>query len=317
VPRYIAGRIWQAIIVVFGVTIVVFVLQHLIASGPSLARAILGPRANPVSIRAYVAANGLDRSLPVQYWDFLWPLLHGNLGYSYRLNRSVDSVLARDIPNDLVVVGGGLAVAVAIAIPLGIAQAVRRGRVFDHVATVLLFILYAMPSFWLGLVLIELFAVKYSILPAEAPQGSIGQVLSHPSGLVLPILTMTLVSCALFSRYMRAAAIETLSEDYVRLTARAKGLPQRRVVAHHLLRNSASSMLTLVGLSLPAILTWGVLVEYVFNFPGTGLTFYNAAVSSDYALESGIAFLVGVATVVGSLVADILYAVADPRVSYG
>ncbi len=301
--------------VVLGVTVITFILQHLIASGAKLARAILGPRATALSIHAYITEYGLNRSLVAQYWAFLWQLLHGNLGYSYKLNQPVNAILGRDIPNDLVLVGVGLALGIVMAVPLGIMQAVHRGKAIDHLATSVSFLLYAMPTFWLGIVLIEIFAVNNPILPAEAPQGSITQILQHPEGLVLPIATLTLANFALYSRYMRGAAIQTLADDYIR-TAYAKGLPQHQVLMRHLLRNSAAAIATLIGLSFPAIFTWGLVVEYVFNFPGTGLAFYNAAVTADYPLELGITVVVGVATVLGSLVADLTYAVLDPRIRY-
>jgi peptide/nickel transport system permease protein len=309
---YIVRRLGHGIIVLIGVTIVAFVLQHVIASGITLARAMLGPHATPVSIRAFVQEYGLDKPLPVQYWSFVWQLLHGTLGYSYKLNQSVDSILAQDLPNDLLLIGTALFLAVIIAVPLGIVQASRRGKLFDQTATGVSFFLYAMPSFWLGLLLIQFLAVDSPIFPPEAPQsGSILDV----RALVLPIATMTLVSYALFSRYMRSSAIDTLASDYIR-TARAKGASQFRVLTRHTLRNSFATMVTLIGLSLPGVLTWGVTVEYIFNYPGTGLTFFNAATTDDYPLELGIIVLVGFVTVLGSLLADIAYAVLDPRIRY-
>jgi peptide/nickel transport system permease protein len=309
---YVIRRLLHSVVVVLGVTVVTFLLQHAVASGTTLARAMLGPRATALSIQAFVRQYGLNQSIPEQYWKFLWLLLHGNLGYSYKLNQSVDSILRRDLPNDLLLVGVALVIAVVIAIPLGIAQASRRGRWFDHGATAVSFLLYSMPSFWLGLLLIQFLAVNNSIFPAEAPQGN---SLGNLKALVLPIATMTLVSYALFSRYMRSSAIDTLACDFIR-TARAKGASKMRVLVRHALRNSLAAVVTLIGLSLPAVLTWGVVVEYVFNYPGTGLSFYNAAVTDDYPLELGIIVLVGVATVLGSLLADIAYAVLDPRVRY-
>jgi peptide/nickel transport system permease protein len=152
--------------------------------------------------------------------------------------------------------------------------------------------------------------------PPEAPQAAtVGGLLADPRALVLPVLTLTLVNVALFSRYMRSAAIATLAEDYVRV-ARAKGLPARLVLSRHVLRNSLIAVTTLVGLSFPAVLTSGLIVEYVFNVPGVGLTYYTAAVNADYPVELGIAVIVGIVTVLGNLLADIAYAVLDPRVRY-
>ena len=312
---YTLRRLGQAAIVVLGVTVLVFLLEHLIPG--SLARAILGPRASGVEIAAFNRANGLDRPVVAQYLTFLSHLLHGNLGYSYRLNQSVDSLVVHQLPNDLILVGIALALALLIAIPLGVAQAVRRNRALDHVATGAAFLLYSMPSYWLGLLLIAGLTISFHVFPAEAPQAaSAGGVLADPRALVLPVVTLTLVNVALFSRYMRSAAVDTLAQEYVRV-ARSKGLPARVILTRHVLRNSLVPVVTLLGLSIPAVLTTGLVVEYVFNFPGLGLTYFNAAVNADYPLELGITVIVGIATVLGSLLADLAYAVLDPRVRYG
>ena len=312
---YTLRRLAQAVIVLLGLTVLVFVLEHMIPG--SLARAILGPRASAGEIATFDRVNGLDRSVVSQYLTFLSHLLHGNLGYSYRLNQSVDSLVVHELPNDLILVGIALFFALAIAIPLGIAQAVRRNRALDHVATGISFLLYSMPSYWLGLLLIATFAIGVHVFPPEAPQAaSPAGVLADPRALVLPVITLTLVNVALFGRYMRSAAVDTLAQDYVRV-ARSKGLPQRAVLLRHVLRNSLAPVVTLLGLSVPAVLTTGLVVEYVFNFPGLGLTYFNAAVNADYPVELGITVIVGIATVLGSLLADLAYAVLDPRVRYG
>lgn len=311
---YIARRAAQAVIVVLGVTAVTFILEHLIPG--SLAKAILGTRASGAEIAAFDRANGLDHPLVVQYLAFLGRLARGNLGYSYRLNQSVDSLVLHQLPNDVLLVGTALVLALAVAIPLGIAQAVHRNRAIDHVATSAAFALYSMPSYWLAILLVAGLSIGLHAFPPEAPQsGTVGGLLADPRALVLPVLTLTLVNVALFSRYMRSAAIATLAEDYVRV-ARAKGLPRRLVLSRHVLRNSLIAVTTLVGLSFPAVLTSGLIVEYVFNVPGVGLTYYTAAVNADYPVELGIAVLVGIVTVAGNLLADIAYAVLDPRVRY-
>jgi peptide/nickel transport system permease protein len=314
VAGYLLRRIAQAVIVVLGVTAVTFILEHLIPG--SLARAILGTRASGAEIAAFNRANGLDRPLIEQYLVFLGRLARGNLGYSYRLNQSVDSLVVHQLPNDLVLVGTALALALAIAIPLGVVQAVHRNRAVDHAATSAAFALYSMPSYWLAILLIAGLSIAVHAFPPEAPQATtVGGLLADPRALVLPVLTLTLVNVALFSRYMRSAAIATLAEDYVRV-ARAKGLPTRLVLSRHVVRNSLISVTTLVGLSFPAVLTTGLIVEYVFNVPGVGLTYYTAAVNADYPVELGITVLVGTATVLGNLLADIAYAALDPRVRY-
>ncbi len=311
---YIIRRIGQAIIVIVGVTLIVFILRHLLPG--NIARAILGIRATPEAVAAFNSQNGLNHPLPLQYVTFLGQLIRGNLGYSFKQNMSVDSIVVHDLPNDLVLVGVSLVLALLIAIPVGIVQAVRRNKLTDYTATGISFILYSMPAYLLGLLLIAFFAVNLRVLPAEAPQAStIGGVLSDPAGLVLPIATLTLVTFALFSRYMRSSAIDTLTQDYIR-TARAKGLRQSAILYRHLLRNSLIPIATLVGISLPGILTFGLIIEQLFNFPGIGLAYFNAAVNGDYPVVFGITVLVAVATVLGNLIADVAYAVLDPRVRY-
>ena len=311
---YILRRIGQAVIVLLGVTILVFILQHLLPG--SIARAIIGPRASAAQLAAFNREYGLDRALPVQYFSFLNQVVHGNLGYSFKQNTSVDAIVLHDLPNDIVLVGTSLVLALLIAIPLGIAQAVRRNKLTDYTATGVSFLLYSMPAYLLGLLLISVFAVNLRLLPAEAPQEpTITGVLSDPAGLVLPIATLTLVTCALFSRYMRSSAIESLAQDYIR-TARAKGLGQFAILSRHLLRNSLIPVVTLVGISLPGILTFGLIVEELFNFPGIGLAYFNAAVNGDYPVVFGVTVLVALATVAGNLFADVAYAILDPRVRY-
>ena len=311
---YILRRIGQAVIVLLGVTILVFILRHLLPG--SIARAIIGPRASAAQLAAFNREYGLDRALPVQYFSFLNQVVHGNLGYSFKQNTSVDAIVLHDLPNDILLVGTSLVLALLIAIPLGIAQAVRRNKLTDYTATGVSFLLYSMPSYLLGLLLISVFAVNLRLLPAEAPQEpTITGVLSDPAGLVLPIATLTLVTCALFSRYMRSSAIESLAQDYIR-TARAKGLGQFAILSRHLLRNSLIPVDTLVGISLPGILTFGLIVEELFNFPGVGLAYFNAAVNGDYPVVFGVTVLVALATVAGNLFADIAYAILDPRVRY-
>ena len=311
---YIIRRIGQAIIVILGVTVIVFILRHLLPG--SVARAILGPKATPLAISVFNSQNGLNRPLPLQYVAFLNQLIHGNLGFSFKQNMTVDAIVIHDLPNDTLLVGVSLVLALLIAIPVGVMQAVRRNKIADYAATGIAFILYSMPSYLLGLLLFAFVAVNLRVLPAEAPQApTIIGVLADPVALVLPIATLTLVTCALFSRYMRSSAIENLAQDYIR-TARAKGLRQGAILYRHLLRNSLIPVATLVGISMPGILTFGLIIEQLFNFPGIGLAYFNAAVNGDYPVVFGVTVLVALLTVVGNLLADLAYAVLDPRVRY-
>lgn len=314
--NFLLRRLLQAVIVILGVTLIAFILQNLIATGPALARAIIGPKATNAQIQAFIDQYGLNRSVLAQYATYLSRLVRGDLGYSYKLNEPVTTIISYELPKDAFLVGVALVLALLIAIPLGIWQAVRRNGVVDHAGTAFAFLFYSMPAYWLALLLISAFAVTWRVLPAEAPQGTtLGAMLASPAGLVLPILSLTLVNYALFSRYMRSSATETLAQDYIR-TATAKGASQIRVLRRHLLRNSLGPVTTMVGLSLPGILTAGVVIEYVFNIQGVGLSFFTAAATSDYPVELGITVLVGLVTVLGNLFADVMYAILDPRVRY-
>ncbi len=310
---FIIRRLGQAIVVTIGVTLIVFGLLHALPG--SLARDILGNRALPSQIEAFNHTNGLDKPVFVQYLDFLNKLIHGNLGYSYKFNRSVDSLLAVDLPKDLVLGGLSLIISLLIAIPVGIAQAVKRNSAVDYVGTGVSFVLYSMPQYAIALLLIQFLSISFHVFPAEAPQWIRLGMFSHPKALVLPVASLTLVTYAAFSRYMRSSAIDTLAQDYIR-TARAKGLPERLVLMRHLVRNSLISVVTLVGLSIPLILTGTLIIEQVFNWPGAGLEYYTAALQNDYEVMLGITVLVGVVTVVGNLMADIGYAILDPRIRY-
>jgi peptide/nickel transport system permease protein len=311
---YIIRRLGQAILVTLGVTVITFALLHALPG--SLARDILGNRATPQEITQFNQQNALDKPIYTQYWYFLKKLTHGNLGYSYQFNRSTDSLLASELPKDLFLGGISLILSLVIAIPVGVAQAVKRNGVVDYAGTGVSFLLYSMPQYAIALLLIQFLSISFHVFPSEAPQAtSLGGMLGDPSALVLPVASLTLVTYAQFSRYMRSSAIDTLAQDYMR-TARAKGLPERLVLWRHLLRNSMITVVTLVGLSIPYILTGTLIIEQVFNFPGAGLEYYNATLRNDYEVMLGITVLVGVITVVGNLVADIGYAVLDPRIRY-
>lgn len=206
--------------------------------------------------------------------------------------------------------------ALIVAIPLGLLQAIRRNKPVDYVLTGVSFIGYSMPTFWLGILLILLLAVNLHVLPPGGPQGAtVGAVLSDPAAMVLPVVTLAAGTVALFSRFMRSSAIEVMVQDYVR-TAKAKGIGPTRVIVRHVLRNSITPIITIVGLSLPAAVSGAMITESVFNYPGMGLLFWTAATTHDYPVLLGFTIVVAIATVIGSLLADVLYAVADPRVRY-
>ncbi len=312
---YIIRRVLQAILITIGVTLIVFILLHVIPGG-GVARAILGPRANAQQIAAFNHENGLDQPLPVQYLTYLWQLAHGNFGFSYKLNQSVGSLLVQYLPKTLLLLGLAYAVSVIVAVPLGIYQAVRRNKIDDYVLTGASFVFYSMPVFWLGIILIVIFSGALHLLPSEGPQGAyVTDDFDQLSSLILPVATLALVTIASFSRYMRSSTLENMVQDYVR-TAKAKGASNSRVLFVHVLRNAMIPILTLIGLSVGYVFSGALITEALFNYPGMGYIFWNAALTQDYPIILGVIVVTGFATVLGSLMADIMYAIADPRVRY-
>lgn len=312
---YLLRRVGQAIIVVLGVTFLVFILSRVIPGGE--ARAALGPRALPQEIAQFNRVNGFNLPLWDQFYQYLRNLLESfNLGYSYHYNQSVKALISERLPKTLVLVGIATVFALIVAIPLGVLQVVRRNKPVDYVLTGLSFIGYSAPAFLLGTLLILYFAIDLRWFSVEAPQGAtVGAILSDPRGLVLPVLTLSALTIAAFSRYMRSSMMEAMTQDYIR-TARAKGARAWRVLFRHALRNALIPIVTLIGLSFPGIVGGALITETVFNFPGMGLLTTQAALQTDVPILLGTTFVASLATVAGSLIADILYAVVDPRVRY-
>jgi peptide/nickel transport system permease protein len=311
VTAYVIRRVLQAIVILFGVSLITFIMIHLLPGGP---RAMLGIKATPPQVHAFLVANGYNKPIWTQYVAYIGHILSGNFGYSYPNNETVLLLLEQNLPKSALLVGLSAAASLIVAVPLGLFQALRRNTPEDYVLTAGAFVGYSMPLFWLGTLLILIFAVNTHVLLPEGPQGStVGTLLNQPRALVLPVATLTIVTVALWSRYMRSSAVDNLVQDYIR-TARAKGASEARVLFGHLLRNALLPIITLIGLSLPAVLSGEVITESVFNYPGMGLLFWNAATTHDYPVLMGVTIVVGAAVVIGSLLADILYAVVDPRV---
>jgi peptide/nickel transport system permease protein len=311
---FLIRRVLQSLLVIFLVSVFTLFLVHLFPGGPI--RALLGPRATPQQIAHYNQLYGFDKPFYVQYLKWVGQLLHGNLGFSTKLNQSVTSLIAQDLPKTFVLVALGIIVSLAFGIPLGLYQAVKRYTAGDYILTGVSFLGYATPPFFVGLLLIQWFAIDIPLFPPFAPQAtSIGGVLSQPRALVLPVLAFSFVAYALWSRYMRSSVMDNLVQDYVR-TARAKGASERRVLWGHVFRNSLMSIVTLLGLALPVLVVGAIFIEVVFNYPGMGLAFYNAALQVDYQVLLGFTLIVTLATIVGNLLADITYAILDPRVRY-
>jgi peptide/nickel transport system permease protein len=312
---FLVRRIAQAVVVVLLVTVITFILLRAIPG--NVAVAILGPSGfrNPALLAAFNREYGFDKPWFDQYLMWLGHLLHGNLGFSWTLDQSVSSELGQHLPKTIILVGLSIILALVVAVPVGLWQAAQRNRLVDYAFTGFSFLFYAAPSFFVGTVLILVFSVKLHIFGPEGPQGGLVSDLTDWRDMTLPVVTLALITMALFSRYMRSAVLDNISQDYVR-TARAKGASQRRVLWRHVLRNSLIPIATLLGLALPAILGGALITESVFNYPGMGYMFFKAAQQQDYPTLLGFIIVVAIAVVVGSLLADIAYAILDPRVRY-
>jgi peptide/nickel transport system permease protein len=314
VTAYLIRRAGQAIAVVIGVMILTFILIHM--EPGSAARSVLGIRATASRVAIFNATYGLDQPLYKQFWSYIDQVFHGNLGTSYALQQPVSTLFAQRLPRDVFLLGTSTVIAVLISVPMGVYQAVRRNGIIDNVLTATTFTLYTMPMFFFAMLMVGLFAVQLHWLPTGAPQAtSIGGILADPRALVLPEAVLVLTQISGFSRYMRSSVIDTLAQDYLKVT-RAKGLGERLVRWRHVLRNSFLPIVTILGLSVPGLVGGAIIVEEIFNYQGMGLLFFQAAVDHDFPVLLGSTLLVGVLTVIGNLAADVAYGILDPRVRY-
>ena len=309
---YLLRRCGTSLIVLIGISIFVFLLLH--AVYPSPARVVLGIRASLPAINTWNRQHGFAGPVWEQYWTYVKGLLHGNLGYSYKENQSVAALFGERVGRSLYLAGISLLLSILISIPLGIYQAVKRNSLGDQLATGVAFTAYAMPDFLLYLIAIQLFALTFPIFNYEASQStSVLAVIGDWHSMTLPIVCLTILVVAGYSRYMRSSAMDTLGQDYIRV-ARAKGLPERLVLLRHLVRNACLPMITLIGLSIPALLAGDLIAETVFNYNGLGLLFYNSLSNEDYPVLLAYTLVGAVLTVLGNLLADISLTVADPRI---
>ena len=309
---YLTRRLGTSVVILIGISIFIFALLHAVFPSPAIV--VLGPKATPPAVKAWNQANGFAGPWIVQYWHYLIGVLHGNLGYSYKLNQSVAALFGERWERSAYLSGVALALSVLIAIPLGIFQAVKRNSVGDQVVTALAFTTYAMPDFLLYLIAIQVFALTFSIFGFEASQSnSLISIIGDWHDMTLPIVCLTLLILAGYSRYMRSAAMDILAQDYIK-TARAKGLPERLVLFRHLVRNAFLPMITLVGLSIPSLLAGNLIAESVFNYDGLGLLFYDSLQNEDYPVLLAYTLIGAVLTVLGNLIADVALTIADPRI---
>jgi len=303
---YLAQRLAGAALVVFGVISIVFLLIHLIPGDP--VEIMLGEAASATDREALRVALGLDQPVLLQFTHYLHGLLQFDLGTSLQSRRPVTDLLLERLPATLLLAGVTLAVTLALALPLGMLAAVRRGSAWDGGAMAFSMLGVSIPNFWLGPLLILVFSLWLGWFPVSGREG-VGSV-------VLPAVTLGTGLAAVLSRMVRSSMLEVLGEDYIR-TARAKGLPPHRVILHHGLRNALLPVITLLGLQLGALLAGAVITETVFSWPGIGLLTIEAIQSRDYPVVQACVLLISVSYVLVNLLTDIAYAWADPRIRLG
>lgn len=306
--RYVLQRLLSAVVVLWGVTVLVFSMVHATPGDP--VRVLLGDSARGATAEDLARLRselGLDQPLLVQYKNFLAGLLQGDLGKSWRTNRPVAAEIAERLPYTLQLTVAALLVAVLIGLPAGVLAATRPYSSVDYALTGLALVGVSMPVFWLGLLLMMVFALTLGWFPASG-----SGTWRH---LVLPALTVGAASTAFIARMTRAAMLEVLTEDYVR-TARAKGLSEWAVVGKHALRNAAAPILTAIGLQFGGLMGGAVLTETVFAWPGIGRLLVDAIAFRDYPIVQGAVLVIATGFVLTNLFVDILYAYLDPRIRY-
>jgi peptide/nickel transport system permease protein len=318
---YIVRRLLLMIPLLLGVTFITFALVNLLPGSP-ISDLALNPRLRPADVERIERTLGLDRPWPARYVTWLGNLVRGDLGVSLFNATPVRDRILAVMPNTLLLTASALALALALSVPLGIYAAARQDTWFDRVAQVGSVAAFVTPSVWLGLLLVIVFSLKFREwgLPA-LPTGGMrdlrgdGGLLDRVEHLILPAVSLALAQIGFWASYVRSTMLEVLRQDYVR-TARAKGLRDRAVLYRHAARNAIFPLVTLVGLALPSLFGGAVLVESIFAWNGVGLLTIQAVTQRDYTLVMGTTLMLAFLTMVANLIADIVYAVIDPRIRY-
>ncbi|WP_027723893.1 ABC transporter permease [Tuberibacillus calidus] len=313
---YIIRRILVSIPLLLGISILSFLIIQLAPGDPT--SLFLDPNIKPEDREAFIEAYGLNDPVYIQYFHWLWQILHGNFGQSLIMHGiPVSELILGRLPNTLLLMVSSAVLAFIISIPFGVLSATKPYTLTDYTVTTASFIGVATPSFWIGLVLLMFFAVKFPIFPSggvatlNAPF-SIWDRLHH---LILPAFVLAASDMAGLTRYTRSSMLDVLRQDYIR-TARAKGFNSRKVVYKHGLRNALIPVVTIVGLIIPSFIGGAVVVENIFGWPGIGNLFLNAAFQRDYPVIMALTMISATLVVIGNLISDILYAIIDPRIEY-
>lgn len=310
---YVLRRLIQVAIALIGVSIAVFAVVHLVPGDPI--RIALGTRFDPDVYQALYERAGFDQPIPVQYLSWLGGALTGDLGVSFRTGTSVTALMVERLPATLTLAGAALFIALLISIPVGIVSAVRSGSKLDYFTTAASQVGVSVPDFWAGIMYILLFSLLLGWLPSSGYASLLDNPVEWLRHLILPALTVGLISGSILTRFVRSAVLEALNQDYVR-TAYAKGLPERRVIFEHVLPNAWIPIVTVVGLQFGFLLGGVVVVEVIFAWPGLGRLALTAVEGRDYPVLQGAVLYIAFTFLIVNLVVDILYAYLDPRVKY-
>lgn len=319
---YIARRLLFMLPLLLGITLITFFIIHLAPGTPSDAASFGSPRVDTTARERMRSLYGLDKPLIMQYFDWLTRLAKFDFGLSFHDNRPVIKKIFERLPATLLLNISSLILIFLVAIPLGVVSAAKKDTLFDRSVTIISFIAYAIPTFWLALLLLLFFGVNLRLFPlggmVSANFDSFtfgGKATDLVWHLLLPVFVTAFSGFTSITRYTRSQMLEVLHQDYVR-TARAKGLPEHRVIYKHALANALLPIITLLGLALPGLIGGGVIFETIFSWPGMGRLGWEAVMSRDYPVIMGVGVLSTLLTLAGNLIADILYAYADPRIRY-
>jgi len=313
VIQFVTRRLLATVPLLFFVSLVVFSFVHVLPGDPAVL--FLGEEATPETLAKFRTRLGFDRPLVTQYVEWLGRALRGDLGRSLRTNQPVTEAILQRLPVTLELLGAALAVSLAIAIPAGIVSAVKRNSGVDLASTVFALIGFSLPNFWLGLILIYVFALLLRWLPPSgfAPLPALAD---NARSLILPALTLGTALAALITRQLRSGMLEVLRQDYVR-TAQAKGLGQGVVVAKHALKNALIAVVTVIGLQIGGLLGNTIITESLFALPGVGRLMIDAVFSRDFFIVQGVVLFLAVGYVLSNLIVDVLYSYLDPRIRLG
>jgi len=317
--QYLVRRLLQAIPLVILISILMFLLLHLLPGGPEAV--VDNPQLDAAGRAALRASYGLDDPLPIQYFKWVGNALRGNFGFSFSTGQAVTDILAQRLPATLELFVTAFALALILTLVLGILSAVNQGRMTDYIITILAYFGISLPIFLLGLFLQDIFGVALGWLPTSGTAtlgytfSPFDSFLDHLLHLIMPMLVLAISFTARWSRYLRASMIDVIKQDYIR-TARAKGLTTLRLFMRHALRNAVLPLVTIVAIDFGAVAGGATITEGIFAWPGTGSLFLNSLEKRDFPVLLAMLMLSGILVILFNLIADLLYGVMDPRIRY-